>query len=221
MISQLLEELKKLIPKKAMMKDPADWDDPVALKTEWGPLKGGGTNVRTHVMKIQDDGRHVFRPAFGYILFCGIFLVLGLGLLVLIAINDPKQWVAMLIGAVFALVGGGMLWFGGRPVAFDRSSGLVWRGWGDPRSDFEHGREVSGTLCRLEEIHALQIIAEVCRGKNSRYKSYELNLVKVDGSRLNVVDHGDIARLRQDAAALGVYLEAPIWDTTLPGGEGP
>jgi hypothetical protein len=41
-----------------------------------------------------------------------------------------------------------------------------------------------------------------------------------DGSRLNVVDHGDIARLRLDAAELGLFLEVPVWDATLVEGRG-
>jgi hypothetical protein len=48
-------------------------------------------------------------------------------------------------------------------------------------------------------VHALQIIQERVRSKNSSYRSYELNLVLKDGSRAGVVDHGSYEILKQDA----------------------
>jgi hypothetical protein len=219
MIARLLEELKKFLPKAAVPFDPAQFNDSIALKTPWNPLKGGGTNIRTHAMKLDREGRCEFRVAPGYIAFCGLFLVIGLGILIAILCTlnprEPKDYFPIPIGAVFATVGGCLLYFGGRPVVFDKQSGLAWRGWHEPRQDFEHGRERSGSLCRLDDIHALQIVSELVRSKNNSYRSYELNLVLVDASRLNVVDHGDVARIRKDAAELGLYLEVPVWDATV------
>lgn len=219
MINQLLEQLKKLLPKAARPFDPAQFDDAVAMKTEWGPLKGGGANFRTHVLKKTDDNRCVFRPAAGYVVFCSVFMAVGLGMSILFVVASHlsrlEDFVPILFGVIFLAVGGSLLFFGGKPVAFDKESGLAWRGWRDPRSDFEHGQETIPMLCRLDDVHALQIISEFVRGNKSSYTSYELNLVLENGSRLNVVDHGDIARIRKDAAELGVFLEVPVWDSTI------
>lgn len=223
MINRLLEELKKYLPKAVAPIDPAQWEDSVALKTEWDPLKGGGTNIRTHVLTRRDDGgRCVFRPAAAYIAFCGFFLLIGLGIMIAFIVflhpREAGQFIPILMGLLFAAVGAGMLAFGARPVIFDKETGTAWRGWRDPRSDFEHGQERSGVLCRLDDIHALQIVSEFIRSSkssSSSYTSYELNLVMLDGKRLNVVDHGDVAQLRKDAAELGVFLEVPVWDATL------
>ena len=35
-----------------------------------------------------------------------------------------------------------------------------------------------------------------------------------DGSRVNVVDHGDLAHIRQDARQLAQFLDVPVWDAT-------
>jgi hypothetical protein len=225
MINRLLEELKKFLPKAKIPLDPAQFEDSVALKTQWDPLRGGGTNFRTHAMKKVDDNRCVFKTAGGYIAFCALFMAIGLGVTIAILFashaSQFKDYLPLLIGVVFGAVGFCMLYFGGKPVTFDRESGLAWRGWRDPRSDFEHGQEKIPMLCRLDEIHALQIVSEFVKGsKNRSYLSYELNLVMPDGSRLNVVDHGDIARLRLDAAELGLFLEVPVWDATLVEGRG-
>ncbi len=49
-------------------------------------------------------------------------------------------------------------------------------------------------------------------GNKSSYYSYELNLVLNDGSRINVVDHGNLKRLRSDTQTLSQFLGKPVWD---------
>ena len=61
-------------------------------------------------------------------------------------------------------------------------------------------------------VRALQLLPELVRGDKSSYYSYELNLVLSDGTRRNVVDHGSLAKLREDAAQLSARLNLPIWD---------
>jgi hypothetical protein len=51
-------------------------------------------------------------------------------------------------------------------------------------------------------------------GNKNSYYSYELNLVLDDGSRINVVDHGNLDRLRSDAQTLSRFLDKPVWDAT-------
>ncbi|MDP6491172.1 MAG: hypothetical protein QGG69_05335 [Kiritimatiellia bacterium] len=57
-----------------------------------------------------------------------------------------------------------------------------------------------------------QLLSEYCRSDKSSYYSYELNLVLQDGSRINVVDHGNKTKLREDAATLSEFLGRPVWD---------
>jgi hypothetical protein len=37
-------------------------------------------------------------------------------------------------------------------------------------------------------------------------------LVLNDGSRINVIDHGNLKRIREDAAALAEFLGKPLWE---------
>lgn len=221
-LSQLVDELKKLIPRERIAFDPATLDDPVALKTGWDPLKGGGTNIRTHALRISDEGVYSFRPTVGFIFFCSFFSLIGLGVLGLMAHMIvqgreplfPAVFLTFLLGGAFSAVGVCLLIFQAKPVVFDKKTGRSWRGWREPREDFEHGLEKTSLLCQLDSVHALQIVSERVRTKNSSYLSYELNLVMMDGSRINVVDHHDIKQIRKEAAQLGEYLEAAVWDTT-------
>ena len=64
----------------------------------------------------------------------------------------------------------------------------------------------------FREIHAIQLISEHVSGNKSSYYSYELNLVSRDGVRTNVVDHGKLDQVREDAKTLAEFLEVPVWD---------
>ena len=71
----------------------------------------------------------------------------------------------------------------------------------------------------LADVYAIQLIKEYVTTygtEHSRsYYSYELNLVLKDGERMNVVDHGDLQRIRADAIRLGGFLGSlPVWDAT-------
>ena len=76
----------------------------------------------------------------------------------------------------------------------------------------------------LKNAEAIQLIREYVSGSESSYYSYELNLICSDGSRINIVDHGALRKLREDAPLLAEYLSIPIWDAIdfrLPDAEGP
>jgi hypothetical protein len=55
-------------------------------------------------------------------------------------------------------------------------------------------------------------LTEYVSGNKNSYYSYELNLVLNDGSRINVVDHGNLKQLRSDTQTLSQFLGKPVWD---------
>jgi hypothetical protein len=188
--------------------EPASLHDPVALTTEWTPCKAGGASFRTRVLIQYSPQRVGFRPTLGAVLFFAVFAFVGAGVLMgalnatLSAKSDAPVGFLSLFGLVFAGAGVAGLYFGTRPIVFDRALGLFWNAWKTPRP---------GVGVELTSIHALQVISEYCSGKSSFY-SYELNLVLNDGSRLNVVDHGDLSRIRSDGDALARFLGVKLWD---------
>jgi hypothetical protein len=150
-----------------------------------------------------------FRASIGAYLFNLLFLVIGLGALGIQVYAGEYHFLFVLIGVVFAATGGSLLYFGAKPIVFDKSQDEFWRGWkkpqetGDPRSLKNH--------VFLSNVHALQVVSEYCRGNKSSFYSHELNLVLEDGSRLNVIDHGNFGKLMQDAKALADFLGKPLW----------
>lgn len=184
-------------------------DDPVAQSTAWGPLVNGGANFRTRNLVAVDGSRMEFPASLGMRLFAGLFLVVGIG--VGVGGIAGGGWFLLLFGAVFASVGGGLLWFATAPVVFDKRQGAFWRGRTAPAETYH--RSSLKHYAPLADIHALQILKEHVRGDKNSYDSFELNLVLTDGRRLNVTDHGDYDTLRRNAEVLRAFLERPLWDT--------
>ena len=105
-----------------------------------------------------------------------------------------------------------MMYYGSSPKVFDKRRGAFWKGRAGHQGVLARSGDThSGDL---EDVHALQLISEYCRSDKSSYYSYELNVVLEDGARVNIVDHGDHSRLREDAAALSAFLGKPVWDAT-------
>jgi hypothetical protein len=199
--------------------DPSGFDDPLAAQTDWFPAAPGGASFGTHRLVQVSANRVEFSATLGTKFFFVLFFFAGLGVLgfqfnrIRIGQADlltQDSLVPFLVGAVFAVVGGCLYWFGTSPRVFDRSRDRFWRGRSEPAMMSASGPSDRATP--LSSIHALQLLTEYVSGNKNSYYSYELNLVLDDGSRINVVDHGNLERLRSDAQKLSQFLGKPIWD---------
>ncbi len=199
--------------------DPSIFNDPLALETEWIPAARGGASFGMHRLIQPSANRVEFDSTVGAKVFCLLFFFTGSGLL-LFQLNRIAQsgflgrdtLVPALVGAAFAVVGAGMYRIGTMPRVFDRSLALFWRGRSEPTL-MNVGPPIASSA-PLSSIHALQLLSEFVSGSKNSYYSYELNLVLNDGRRINVVDHGNLKRLRSDAKTLSQFLDKPVWDAT-------
>ena len=140
--------------------------------------------------------------------------------LCMVFVNGSFQTEHLFLLIFVAGFGGGGYWMYRRftkPIVFNFQKGYFFKG----RMKSHQSPQQAGLedWCRLEEIHALQIISERVRsssknGRSRYYRSHELNLIKKDASRLNVVDYGNLKRLRIDAEVLAQTLDIPIWDAS-------
>lgn len=228
----MLNKLKESVAKLARLPDPVDpasFNDPVALLTEWTPLlKGSGCSFGSHKLVEIHPDRLEFRASIAARLFAMVFIVTGIFVFaaaLLAAPPDGKEaWGTQerFFQCVFsvAFFGGGLwVWiYFTRPIVFDRGRGYFWKGRIAPTDVFRP--EQIRIYAELDAIHALQLLIEQVRtrsggtgsNRTSSYPSYELNLVLTDGRRINVVDHGNLRRLIKDCAQLSVFLGKPVWN---------
>ncbi len=197
--------------------DPAQFNDPLALKTEWTPATRGGSSFRTHRL-VQDDFTRVeFKASVFAKIFYLFFALIGAGVLVVFSVFNeaesylvPEFLVPVFIGTVFLAIGVGMFIFGTTPIVFDKGSGYFWKGRKGPQDVVE----VSSIkkCAQLEQIHAIQLISEFVHSGKSAFYSYEINLVLEDARRITVIDHGNLKRIREDSNTLAQFLGKPVWD---------
>lgn len=214
--------MMKQLDVEAVPFDPSSLGDELALRTDWGPAKGGGASYRTHQL-VTSPRRAEFKPTGGSRLFGFAFIGLGVVLAVTFVILvgsgafggiNPVIPLSISVGggAMMLAAGVGFLWFMSAPIVFDKSRGEYWKGRTSP-ADVTHPDELDD-YAKLEHVRALQIISERCKTDDGSFLSYELNLVLDHGERLNVVDHGSLADMRRDAAQLAEFLGVPVWDAT-------
>jgi len=220
MFRKILAKLKNLTTDQPAF-DPATLYDPVAMQTNWTPVKSGGSNFQTHKLVMIDPNRQEFMATTGAKLFYIIFILIGAGLLIgfpvaiIISANISLELATLMpafIGLVFLIAGISLYYFGTSPCVFDKRQGYFWKGRKSPNEVLNKNKLKA--FADLKKIHALQIISEYCRSDKNSYYSYELNLVLRDGKRVNVIDHGNYEKLIDDARMLASFLGKPVWDAS-------
>jgi len=218
MLKEFAEKIRTMAENQTHF-DPMVFDDPLASKTAWTPAKSGGANFGTHQLVSVGSSRLEFHVSVAAYVFYAIFLLVGLGVMVGVTVANMRSGqpmlrsdfiVPVLIGLLFFVVGGVMLRVGTKPIVFDKTRGMFWKGRVAPDQVFD--RSQIKDYAELENIHAIQLLSERCRGKDTSYYSYELNLVLENGERINVVDHGNKSKFLEDASTLAAFLEKPLWN---------
>ncbi len=218
---QKLENFLKNIQQANKIKfNPTDLNDEIAVKTEWTPCKGGGSNFGTHKLKLISHNRAEFKVATGALLFSFVFILMGLSSCFIPFImhfteqgtEAPFSLTFMitpsLVGILFAGAGSFLFRKFKTPIVFDLSLGYYWKSYTKPNYDTIRNIKEH---CFIKEIYAIQLLQERCTGDKSSYYSYEINLVLKDASRINVIDHGNKKLIEQDAQELAIFLKKPLW----------
>lgn len=190
----------------------------LAQKVEWSALASGGSNFKTSYLHQSDQSRIEVLRSTGGKLFIFVFIAMGSIIPSILVYGMFKEdgfglqlLFPLILGTIFTGVGILML-FHPKPRFFDKQLGWFWAG----SKKLSNEQELSSLKlsARLNEIAAIQIIAERLSGKNSSYTSWEINLVSNDAKRLNVMDHGNQESILSDAQMLGEFLGVPVWENT-------
>ena len=197
---RVLKKIFSLFQDNREILDLSAFGNEIAFKTSWEPLVGGGTNFCTH--RAQKNASlmgdvFVFKTTIQAYLFAISFMALGAMFAIASAAGEFDDKIGLMGLGVLAF-GCWYLWsLRQKESRFDRYSSELTQG----KKSFD-----------LRNAEAIQLIREYVRGDESSYYSYELNLICSDGSRMNIVDHGALRKIREDAALLAEYLSIPVWD---------
>lgn len=215
MIKKLINNIKNFKKTKTPL-NPSKFGDPIAEQTKWGPAKAGGSNSCTHKLIQTNPYTFEFKASLkaklAYTLFIFLGLIISSYSLFAISKNGltAEYIIYVLISLTFPIIGCRMLYFGTRPIVFDKISDNFWKGNQNPKQIIN--KTSIEQYCKISDIHSLQIISEFISGKHTAFYSYELNLVLNDAKRINIIDHGNLKKIRQDAETLSEFLGKPVWD---------
>jgi len=184
------------------------------------PLNGGGASFKTHELVKESNTKIRFRPTTWTIVFASIFLCVGLIVLAFSLFSFFKMTqeksndvvlFTLLFGSVFALAGGFLVYYFYKPIVFDKRLKIFYKSYKSStnRMDIQNSKD----HVFLNTIVAIQLLGETIQSDDRNYNSFELNLVLTDGTRKNVVDHGNLPTLIKDARILSEFLAVPIWHT--------
>ncbi len=178
---------------------------------DWGPLKSGGANFKTHKLVEVASQRMEYKASVGSIILGFIFLLVGLGVSSIVFFDGFSIFL-LLFGVAFATVGVFILKSALNPIVFDKTEGYFWKGKKTPSmvSDINELKVAT----KLDDIYGIQVIKEYIKssskGKDTSYYSYEINLILNSGERLNVVDYGNANAILEDASRISKFLNKPI-----------
>lgn len=218
MFKWIIQELKKSICNQREI-DPAIFNDPLALRTGWNPLKFGHLGV-THKLIEVSSARYEFKSTRSINFWGYIVLVIGMASIFIITYNAFNQYPQVLkhllyifavMFTIYITIDVAKILFHmiRGYIVFDKSIGYFWKG----RISEAGVSDTSGLKDRVElrKIRALQLVTEALTINDADY--YELNLVLDDTSRVNVAVYaGDKNAIREDARRLGQFLNVQVWD---------
>ena len=164
-----------------------------------------GPKFISHSIIINADNRAYLKPTISSMMFCMVYIVVGLflmGLAVKIYLSSQQLDLTIFVsGFGVAITTFGMTLI--RPfikkVVFDKKSGQF-------INNTDRG-------VKLQNIMSLQINNKIVRSKHGlSYPCYELNMLTKYGRRVNILNHNNLQKLSDDATALSNFLEVDLMD---------
>lgn len=191
--------------------DASCFNDPIAMWTDWTPANPGGSQYRIRRLVKVTSTRLEFRVSPEVYVLC-IALAIAGGWTVYAGSEGPRNLMPIVLGLLLIVAAAvGLFNAVNRVVSFDLQKGIFRRGSRLP-NPFSSGKGLE--TIKLNEIHALQVLSEYVRGRETSYYSYELNLILKDGHRINLLDHANEKAFRKDLNTLAEFLGVPVWDAT-------
>ncbi len=213
--SRRMQFIKNLTDKLAAMnksRDPTEFKDEIASRTQWDAFRKATGNFNTHKLVDKPGYGMAYKPAAGFYFLTGMFMFLG-GITTVTIIGQAIQQSNPLngdvlfpaaFGLVFFIIGICLFRFMARPIVFDSANRSM-----DLREDRTY----------FSDMYAIQLIVQ----RGSKHRNYQVNLVMRNADRVHVMNYADSSTARTDAARIadvtGISPDK-IWDT-LPGYNAP
>ena len=219
----MIEKLKNAVMQgqkisRAIQFDPAQFEDPIAMKTEWLTMNNSSSSFRTHNLKEEEGGILAFKPSLGSKIFSLAFVFSGLIFPIIFFTTtynsaDPEAFNMLifmtLFSAVFIGVGVYLFRKNSAVIAFDKNRGIFWIG------KLNSENSCGDTSQNLSNIHAIQLLSRLERSDKKSYYVFETIAVLKNAERRLLVSQGGSRRKAvTDAENLAAYLHVSLWNAS-------
>ena len=195
-------------------------DDKVVSLTKWSPLSHGGQSFKSHKLVQVDDDHIEFRMSlqsamvYMYITLLGLFtMVLSVFGNIMGFSGSGSPLIFFAVGLLFSAVGLFLYYKAKTKVSISRTYPAIYNGDIDPAQAI-NPNTIDG-FKPLHKLHSIQVlqkyIESTIKDTNNSYFSYEINLIMNDGTRINVVDHGNRKAIIKQSNKLAEFLDVPLW----------
>jgi hypothetical protein len=193
--------------------NPEQVDDPIALKTQWEPLRDGSYIIfGSHYLVFANDEKAHLRPTISSYIIQSIcvlgFFTGGLMTLFYLKVSLPLTILgsALFFFATYYL--GKNIYKYKSKIIFDKTSGTL---------QFKHiftGANIQPPL-PLKAIYAVQLLYIYDDDPSDvTTEYYEFNLVLKNAQRVNILALGSKKRTLKYAKNISEFLNIPVWDMT-------
>lgn len=190
------------------------YDEDIRNKISFDPLKSGGASFETKILIKSSNHKLIFKHTRSYVLFSSTFILIPFIIIsvifyknyessILDVIND--NIIIFLVTFIFIAVSSYLFYDLLKPIVFDKSINRFYKGYN------RNVLKKTKNNIPLNRIVGIQLIGEIVKGDKSSYKSYEINLILDNFTRILVIDHGNGEGIVQDAKAISHFLNVPIW----------
>jgi len=163
-----------------------------------------GPKFKSHTIIFNEDKAYL-KPTISSLLFCIVYIIVGIFLLLLAAVvylkNNQVDFMIFLgsLGIAIATFGFTLVKPFMKQVTFDKVRGT-----------FKNNIDRS---VKIKNIISLQILNKMIISKHGlSYPCYELNMFTKNGRRVNILNHNDIDQLKSDAEQLANFLSVELID---------
>lgn len=163
-----------------------------------------GPKFRSHTVIFNENIAYL-KPTISSLLFCAVYIVVGLFLLVLaitVYVKNNQIDFAIFLGGFgisITTFGFALIMPFVKHVFFDKDTG-------------KFKNNIDRTV-KIKNIVSLQINNKMITSKHGlSYPCYELNMLTKNGRRINILNHNDLEQLKDDAEKLAVFLSVELLD---------
>ena len=163
-----------------------------------------GPKFRSHTVIFNEDTAYL-KPTISSLLFCVVYIIVGLFLSTLAVIvyvkNNQIDFAIFLGGFGIAITTFGFTLIKPfiKQVFFDKKTG-------------KFKNNIDRTV-KIDNIVSLQILNKMITSKHGlSYPCYELNMLTKNGRRINILNHNDSDQLKSDAKKLSAFLSVELID---------